>query len=102
MSIVNRNRARGKANEKALEKIIPGSKRIGVLGAEDLMHPTYSFEAKSCQKFVGAKWFAQAFSNMPKGRIPVVVVHVRGQRHNNDFVLLRLSDWLKEEDNGIG
>lgn len=98
MSIVNRNRARGKANEKALEKIIPGSKRIGVLGAEDLMHPTYSIEAKSCKEFVGAKWFEQAFANKPKGRIPIVVIHLRGKRHNNDFVLMKLSDWLKEID----
>jgi hypothetical protein len=101
MSLVNRNRARGKENEKALAEIIPNAKRIGVLGAEDLMHPTYSFEAKSCKAFVGSGWMEQCVRNMPKGRIPAVIVHVRGTRHNNDFVMLRLSDWLKEEDNGL-
>lgn len=81
--------------------MIPNTKRIGVLGAEDLMHPVYSIEAKSCKEFVGSKWMEQAFRNKPAGRIPIVIIHVRGTRHTNDLVLIRLSDWLKEEDNGL-
>jgi len=36
---------------------------------------------------------AQAVANAPSGKVPRVVVHVKGQRRDNDLVILRLKDW---------
>ena len=90
------NRERGKRAERALSKKL-GCKRLGILGEEDLQHPTFSFEVKSRKTFVAAKWYAQAIRNCSKGKTPAVIVHVHGKRHNDDFVIMRVSDfqdWL--------
>ncbi len=91
-----KNRNRGKANEKALAKILKG-KRVGTMGGEDIYKDNFSFEAKSRDKFVAEKWMKQCEENC-EGRIPIVVVHLTGQKHDNDLVIIRLKyakDFIK-------
>lgn len=86
-----KNRNRGKRNEKALAKILKAS-RVGVFGGEDLTDGKYSFEAKSRKQFIGSSWMDQCEKNC-KGKIPVVIVHVTGQKHEDDFVIMKLKYW---------
>lgn len=97
MSLQRRNRNRGKATEKAIAKMT-GGKRIGVLGSEDVLHPVYSIETKSKQSFVASSWFEQCERNNKEHKIPLLVVHVRGRRHNNDFAILKLTDLMALSD----
>jgi hypothetical protein len=90
------NRNRGKSAERAVAKMV-GGKRIGVLCGEDVQHPLFSFEVKSRQTFVASNWMSQAKGHCPAGKTPAVVVHVHGKRHNDDMVILQMSDfedWL--------
>lgn len=86
------NRRAGKQYERVMAKRM-GAKRIGVLGKEDLEHPIWSIEAKKRRAFAGAVFMDQAVRNCPEGKTPVVMVHVTGQRHGNDLVMMRLADW---------
>ncbi|MEO5357717.1 MAG: hypothetical protein H7844_10520, partial [Nitrospirae bacterium YQR-1] len=92
-----KNRNRGKTTERAIAKRISGDRR-GVLGGEDISHPVFSVEVKSRQKFVASEWMSQAIRNAPEGKTPLVVVHVNGQRHDNDLVVIRMRDF--EDYNG--
>lgn len=96
------NRQRGKNTERALAKKL-GCKRVGILGSEDLQHSVFSFEVKSRKTFVASSWMLQAIRNCPKGKCPALIVHVHGRDHNNDFVMMKMSDfeaWLGEISNG--
>ena len=86
-----RNRQRGKEAERAIAKRV-GGKRVGILGNEDVEHPVYSIEVKSYARFAGAKVLEQAERNAPKGKVPIAVVHVRNQQHENDIVMVRFKD----------
>jgi len=88
----NKNRQRGKRTERAIAKRL-GGKRVGILGKSDVEHELFSFEVKSRLKFVGEKWFIQAVRNCEEGKIPAVIVHVTGQHHKNDYVIIKLKDF---------
>ncbi len=88
----NKNRQRGKATERAVAKRLDG-KRVGVMGGEDVEHPIFSIEVKSRKAFVATDWMAQSARNCPEGKVPLVVVHVTGQRHTEDMVILRMKDF---------
>jgi len=88
-----KNRQRGKRTEKAIAKLT-GGKRLGLFGGEDVSAGPFSIECKDRLKFSGSHFMAQAINNCPAGKIPLVVVHVTGSRHNDDLVMLRMSDWL--------
>jgi len=85
-----KNRRRGKTNEKKLSKILDAS-RVGIFGGEDLTKGNLSIEAKSRKQFVAEKWMEQAERNS-KGKIPIVIVHIHGRQHENDFVIIRLKN----------
>ncbi len=91
-TMANKNRQHGKAVEKYLAKRL-GAKRIGILGAEDLSHPIFSYEIKSRKSFVALSWMNQAKRNAPEGKIPIVVFHQKFTEHNQDLVFLKLTDW---------
>lgn len=91
----NKNRLRGKRNEKALAKKL-GCDRVGIFGKEDLKHSKYSFECKSRKTFVADSWMGQAIKNCPEGKIPILIVHKLGKHHDNDLIIMRLSDFTKE------
>ncbi len=89
------NRRRGKAYQKALAKRL-GGLDIGVLGGADVILDHFAIEAKSVARFTGATWMQQAIKNAARlGKTPLVSVHVRGSKHDNDIVLIRLGDFLK-------
>ena len=88
------NRDRGKRTERAVAQALSG-KRIGTMCGEDVMHDNYSIECKSRKQFVAAGWMEQAIRNNKDGKVPMVVVHVHGQRREGDFVILRISDFNK-------
>ena len=92
MTNPNNNRKRGKRNEKALADRL-GGKRVGILGKEDIMHGEYSIEVKSFVRYAGVKIMEQAERNAPAGKIPLAIVHIKGQRRDNDLVIMRLKEW---------
>lgn len=93
MTMQRRNRQRGKAHERATAKAL-GGKRIGILGSEDVQHSIYSIECKSVKAFVGRSWYEQCVRNNKDGKINLVVIHLTKRDHDNDYVLLKLSDLL--------
>lgn len=44
-------------------------------------------------KFIGLTWMRQAEANCPDGKLPIVVVHQMGARHQQDLVMIRESYW---------
>jgi len=92
-----KNRDRGKRHERVIAEQLNG-KRIGTMCGEDVMHPKYSIECKSRQTFVGCGWMDQAKRHCPIGKVPLVILHVHGKRHNEDLVLIRLEDFKNESN----
>lgn len=86
------NRQRGKNTERAIAKRVNG-KRVGTMGGEDIQHPWMSIEAKSRVACVVEKWMEQSERNAPDNKIPVVVVHIHGKRHDDDLICFRLKDY---------
>lgn len=88
-----RNRLRGKNAERAVAKIL-GGRRMGLFGKEDVEMEHFSVEVKSRVSFIGKKWMAQATTNnpMPKEKMPIVVVHTKSCKHDDDLVIMRLTD----------
>ena len=98
MTNPKKNRERGKRNEKALADRLEG-KRLGILGFDDVQVEVngiqFSIEAKSFVRYAGVKILEQAERNAPEGKIPLAIVHIKGQRRDNDLVIMRLSEWEK-------
>jgi hypothetical protein len=87
------NRTRGKAHEKAIAQRLGGI-RIGLLGGEDVhLDSPWSIECKHRKAFVACEWMDQATRNAPKGKTPIVIVHVAGSRHDKDLVIISLKEW---------
>lgn len=89
------NRKRGKRTEAALATRT-GSKRVGIFGDHDLEHELWSIEVKNRQKCVVTSWMHQSIRNCHLFKTPLVILHIHGDRHDNDLVMMRLKDW---EDN---
>ncbi len=86
------NRERGKRAERAIAQRVNGI-RMGTMGNEDVhMDSSWSIEVKSRKAFVACDWVDQAARNAPKGKTPVVIVHIAGKRHSKDLVILRMED----------
>jgi len=92
MSTKNRNR--GKRHERKIAELL-GGKRTGVLGGEDVLHPVYAVECKSREKI--PKWFAKFWEQTlrnAKDKIPMLVIHKLNQKHEDDWIVVRLKDFL--------
>ena len=91
-----KNRNRGKAHERKVAELI-GGRRTGVLGNEDVSHSKYTVECKSREKI--PKWFAdfweQTVSNCEEGKIPLLVIHKLNQRYDDDWVIIKMKDFLE-------
>jgi hypothetical protein len=50
---------------------------------------------KDCRKerFIGNTYMRQAESNCPDAKVPIVVVHTTGKRHENDIVVVKGFYW---------
>jgi len=88
----NRNKARGKGYQTTLAEMVNGM-NIGTLGGEDVMHSTFSFEAKTRKSYTTEGMMQQAEANCPENKIPVVACHVIGKRHEDDLITMRFKDW---------
>ena len=89
-----RNRRRGKAFQSKAAKIL-GLKNVGTLGGEDLYdkREVFSAEVKSLKRFAGQNIMNQAIAHAKNDLIPIAMVHINGQRHDNDLIMIRLKDW---------
>lgn len=85
-----------KASERSIARRL-GGRRVGCTGrnTEDVAHCWLSVECKSRRRL--PTWLKaalqQAKVNAPAGRLPLVVLHQVGQRHDGDLVLLSLADF---------
>ncbi len=86
------NKRRGRAVQKKVVESL-GGMNVGTLGGEDGMHPLWSIEVKGLRKFAGEKHMQQCERNCHKGKTPLLIVHVIGQRYHNDLVIMRRRDW---------
>ena len=91
---MSKNRDRGKRLERKIAERL-GGKRTGVLGGEDVLHIYYSIECKSRDKL--PKWFdnfwKQTLANCEEGKTPLLVIHQTNKNHDDDFVVIKLSDF---------
>ena len=91
----NRNKHRGKGYQTTLAKMVQGA-NIGTLGGEDVSHDWFSFEAKTRKTFAGETIMRQAEVNNPSAKkVPVAVIHIIGEKYENDLVMMRFKDWSK-------
>lgn len=89
-----------KHHEREIAKRLNGV-RVPVTGrqrgsAPDIAHPTLAIEVKSRSnppKFL-MDAMDQAKASVRGNQTPIVVIHEKGQRHDNDFVVMRFKDWL--------
>lgn len=91
---MSKNRDRGKRAERATANAL-GGKRVGTMSGEDIhFDGPFSAEVKSRQAFIACGWMDQAVRNA-KGKTPLLVVHVHGQRHDKDLVIMQMSDFVQ-------
>ena len=93
------NRRAGRQNERELAERM-GFILQGLYGKQDAMKDIFSAEFKKVAKYRGATFMKQAVANAAKGKkpIPLLVVHVTGQRRENDIVHIRLKDWMRIQE----
>jgi len=91
--VANKNRRRGKQNERALAKRLK-ARRVGILGKWDIENELFIGECKSRKKFIAEKWMEQIErAKRQDSRIAIVIVHIQGQHRKHDFVLMRMQDF---------
>ncbi len=83
-----------KRTERAIAKRLNG-KRLGATGRHgaDILTDWLSVEVKHRRKL--PQWLKDALdqaASSAEGRLPIVILHERGQRHDEDIVLMRLED----------
>lgn len=93
--VARSNRRRGKRTQKKINQNI-GAKNVGLFGGEDGEHERFSIEAKGRDKFAGEAFMKQAEANCPKGKVPIVIVHIKGQRYETDDIVMIRIDKFKE------
>jgi hypothetical protein len=87
-----RNR-RWKAIEYAVAKFWSGTRAS--YKAYDIVHPWLNIEVKSREKPPTVwmeRWLQQAEASAPTMTVPIVQMHIIGDRHVNDIVLIRAKD----------
>lgn len=76
-----------------------GGRRIPVLGRRgpDVAHPTLAVESKTRKRVPSYlyEWVQQAEMGAQPSKIPVVVIHQKGQRFRNDLAVLRWETLLE-------
>lgn len=86
------NRRRGKQSQKKVAELV-GGVNIGTLGGEDVLHEKFSIEVKSITRGVIFKWMEQCEKNNKRKKIPCVIVHRKGTKHEvSDLVIFRFKD----------
>ncbi len=97
-----------KKTERAIAHRL-GGRRVPVTGrargdVPDISHPWLAVEVKTRQAL--PQWLKaalqQAKAAASEGRLPVVVLHEVGCRHDGDLVLLTLQDFVERFGDGDG
>lgn len=92
-----------KAVERSIAALLKG-KRVPVTGrtrgsAPDIAHGQFSIEVKHRESF--PDWLFDAYdqaeksNNKRKTKIPVVILHQKGVKYEDSFVVLKLKDLIK-------
>jgi hypothetical protein len=97
------NKNAGRKYQRRIAKRF-GGKSVGTIEGQDIEHPVFSMECKKMKTF--PSWFigknkngketglwAQTLRNCPEGKIPLALLHMTGQKHEEDIVLMRLGDF---------
>lgn len=93
--------AQWKATERAVAKRL-GGRRVPITGrqrgdAPDVAHEHLSVEVKHRANL--PLWLhdamSQAMAAARAGQLPLVVLHQAGQRHDNDYVVIRMRDYTE-------
>jgi len=63
------------------------------MGGHDIEAGPFAVEVKSRLKFAGTGFMDQAVRNCPMGKTPLVVVHIHGQQHDSDLIMMTMKDW---------
>ncbi len=87
-----------KSTERELARLL-GGERIPVHSTSgvkcDVATPIADVEVKERKSI--PSWLSEAVSqakaNCRKGQIPLVILHTKSQRHENDLVIMNLSDY---------
>jgi len=92
MSLCVANKRAGRKYQTYLANRL-GGKSVGTIEHQDIEHPIWSIEAKKRKAFLGKKFMQQAVKNAPEDKTPIVIVHVTGDSHDDDLVMMRLKDF---------
>ena len=93
-----------KSVERKLASIF-GGKREPITGRQrgstpDVSHEWLSIEVKHREKL--PQWLYDALDQAEKsrkdGQIPIVILHQKGMRHVNELILMKLGEFVKDED----
>ena len=86
-----------KEHERAIAHRL-GGVRTGPSGREgpDISHPRYAIECKESRDPL-PQWLRGAINQVvscaPKDKLPMVIFHVVGDKHDEDLVVIRLVDF---------
>lgn len=84
-----------KGTERTVAKIL-GGERLGHLGGVDVRTRWVSAEVKHRQAL--PDWLTdamvQATRHAETGQLPIVVLHIEGQRHAENLVVMKLGDFI--------
>ncbi len=86
------NKHAGRKFQSHIAKVL-GGKSVGTIEGQDIEHPIWSIECKKRKAFAGQPFMDQCVRNCPKDKTPLVIVHITGERHENDLVMMRFADW---------
>lgn len=91
---VLRNKHQGRKVQSVHAKMLNG-KSVGTIEGQDISHAIFSGESKHRKAFVGQTFMNQAIKNCPVGKIPITIVHILRQNHENDLVMIQMKDFLE-------
>lgn len=92
-----------KHTERAIAALL-GGKRVPITGRQrgdvpDVLHPDFSIEVKHRQELPG--WLTEAMEQAVAAKhgkqLPIVVLHLKGRKHMDDLVIIRLQDILDRD-----
>ena len=96
----SKNRRRGKANQSKQAQML-GVCNVGGLGGEDGMDSTFSCEFKNYQKSAAHNMMEQCIKNNKDSKIPLLMIHKKGDRRDNDLICFRYKDRNKVCKEGL-
>ena len=92
MANIKSNKQAGRKYQAKIAKRF-GGKSVGTIEGQDVEHNIFSIECKKRKAFIATGWMQQTVRNCPADKTPLLIVHVTGERHKNDMVIMRLEDF---------